>query len=88
MRVTIIPSDKTVYIDNISVNFDFTVDEQIPTIHAIQWYDTFGFIEHMDEYNRMVAVESIHSLEFIQHIIDEATGIISSSANIANTNIT
>jgi hypothetical protein len=72
MRVTIIPSDKMVYIDNDAIQFDFVVDSDIPTIHAIQWNGTFGHIEHIDEYNKMIAIEGIDSLEFVQPIVDEA----------------
>ena len=76
MRVTVIPIDKAVYIDDNIAFFDFVVDPEIPTIHAIQWHDTYGHIEHIDEFGKMIAVESIDSVDFIQSIIDQAIQII------------
>ena len=76
MRVTVIPADKAVYIDNDVAFFEFVVDPEIPTIHAIQWNNTYGHIEHIDEFGKMIAVESIDSVDFIQSIIDQAIQII------------
>jgi len=72
MRVTIIPVDKAVYIDQDVVVFDYVLDADISTIHAVQWNGTTGHIEHIDENGMMIAVEKIESVEFAQHVIDEA----------------
>lgn len=49
MKLTIIPSDKTIGIDN---NFLLNIKENlswIPSnIHAVQWYETWGEIEYND----------------------------------------
>lgn len=49
MRITLIPSDKTIAIDNEfyrNIEQDFS---WIPSnIHAVQWYDTWGEIEYID----------------------------------------
>ena len=49
MRITLIPSDKTIGIDNEfyrNIEQDFS---WIPSnIHAVQWYDTWGEIEYID----------------------------------------
>lgn len=45
MRVTIIPSDHFIRRDNISVQLP-TWDFDDTHIHAIQWYDDHGEIEH------------------------------------------
>ena len=47
MRLTIIPIDKSIIIDNIGFN---NIDDDfswIPSdVHAVQWYDTWGEIEY------------------------------------------
>jgi len=44
MRLTIIPSDSTIYVDSV-VHSDLDLSF-IPTdIHALQWYDSYGEIE-------------------------------------------
>lgn len=46
MRITIIPSDKTIIIDGEArFNLEFDID---PLIHAVQWYDTHGEIEYIN----------------------------------------
>lgn len=72
MRVTIIPSDKLVRIDADVVWFDYVLDTDIPTVHAVQWNGTTGHIEHIDDNGKMLAVEEIHDIGFAQHVIDEA----------------
>jgi hypothetical protein len=45
MRVTVIPSDKWIRRDDISVNLpEWNFDDS--NVHAIQWYDTEGEIEY------------------------------------------
>ena len=50
MRITIIPSDKTIGIDGdflLSIQQDMSwVPENI---HAVQWYDTWGEVEYTDD---------------------------------------
>jgi len=41
-----------------------------PSIHAIQWYDTEGEIERVDERGRIIANEEITSFEPYQWIVD------------------
>ena len=49
MRITLIPSDKTIGIDN---EFYHDIEQDfswIPSnIHAVQWYDTWGEVEYSD----------------------------------------
>jgi hypothetical protein len=49
MRITIIPSDKTIGIDGeflLKIEQDFS---WIPeNVHAVQWYDTWGEVEYAD----------------------------------------
>jgi hypothetical protein len=62
MRVTIIPTDGFVSIDNIGfseIDLSFIPNE----IHAIQWYDTFGEIEYKDEFGRITRNEELLSLD-------------------------
>lgn len=48
MRLTIIPSDNAVYVDGVAHELDLTT-AGIPTeVHALQWYDTRGWIEFTD----------------------------------------
>jgi len=45
MRVTVIPEDRWIRRDDVSANLpNWPFDDA--TIHAIQWYDTEGEIEH------------------------------------------
>jgi hypothetical protein len=69
MRVTIIPASGLVSIDgeNYSgLNLSFIAQ----SVHAVQWYDTYGEIEHKDERSRMIANESIDSIEQFQFALD------------------
>ncbi len=45
MKVSIIPSDKTIIVDGQALIFDYDID---PTIHAIQWDEDSGEIEYND----------------------------------------
>jgi len=45
MKVSIIPSDKTIIVDGQALTFDYDID---PTIHAIQWDGDSGEIEYND----------------------------------------
>jgi hypothetical protein len=47
MRLTILPSDKSVYVDGLAyhpINWEGTPAE----VHALQWFDTHGWIEYTD----------------------------------------
>jgi hypothetical protein len=69
MRVIIIPSDGLVSIDNEGFKgLDLSFIAQ--SIHAVQWYDTYGEIEHKDERGRMIANENIDSIEQFQPALD------------------
>ncbi len=46
MKVSIIPSDKTIIVDGQALIFDYDID---PTIHAIQWDEDSGEIEYNDD---------------------------------------
>ena len=45
MKVSIIPSDKTIIVDGQALTFDYDID---PTIHALQWDGDSGEIEYKD----------------------------------------
>jgi hypothetical protein len=62
MRVTIIPKDGFVSIDNVGfseIDLSFIPNE----IHAIQWYEKFGEIEYKDEFGRITRNEELSSLD-------------------------
>ena len=63
MRVTIIPSDGFVSIDGVNFhNLDLSNID--PTVHAVQWYETYGEIEVKDPTTgKMVANIEITSIE-------------------------
>jgi hypothetical protein len=48
MRLTIIPDDNIVIIDSDNSHHPLSLDEcDIPVdVHALQWYETYGFIEY------------------------------------------
>jgi len=67
MRVIIIPSDNTVIIDGKAkapIDLSFMSD-----VHAVQWYDTWGEVERIDE-NRRPINEHIASIEPYQQALD------------------
>jgi hypothetical protein len=46
MRLTIIPADGAVYIDGVSyMNLDLSTCDIPSSVHALQWYDTYGELE-------------------------------------------
>lgn len=85
MRVIIIPSDKFVSINNCGFgNLDLSSIDS--SIHAVQWYDTYGEIEVKDTATgRMVANIEITSLEQFQIAID-AWDIAKSQSDLINQN--
>jgi len=69
MRVTILPDDNSVSVDgegHSGLDLSF-ID---PTIHAVQWYDTYGEIERKDPTTkRMTGNEEITSFDEFQPAI-------------------
>lgn len=50
MRLTIIPSDTSVYVDGVAkMDLDLTACGVPSTVHAFQWYDTRGWLEFRDD---------------------------------------
>ena len=88
MRVTIIPFDGFVSVNNIGyrgLNLLF-MDS---SVHAVQWYETHGEIERKDPITgRMVANEVITSIDAFQPAIDvwQAAKTAEEAAVIAATN--
>lgn len=85
MRATIIPSDKVVTIDGFSLSgIDMTGIDQ--SVHAVQWYDTFGEVEIIGANGRMISNELIDSLSEYQSILEQfftAKSIIDAAAELA-----
>lgn len=48
MRLTIIPSDNTVYVDRESRILDLTLCSIPDNVHALQWFGSNGWIEFSD----------------------------------------
>ena len=69
MRLTIVPIDGSVSVDGVwfgGIDLSFMA----PSIHAVQWYDTYGEIEVKDPATgRMVANEAITSIDAFQPAI-------------------
>lgn len=69
MRLTIIPSDKTVVKDGVGYDkLDFSMADA--SIHAVQWYDTEGEIEIVDARGRAVENRTITDLTPFQSALD------------------
>ena len=88
MRVTILPDDNIVSVDGeIYDNLDLSFLDS--TIHAVQWYDTHGEIEHKDPITkRMTENEEITSFDEFQPAIvawqakkDETAAAIAAAQN-------
>lgn len=52
MKITIIPSDKKVGIDGLFFQFDLSSCNIPANVHALQWYETEGEIEFIDNPDR------------------------------------
>lgn len=63
MIVTVIPSDKAIYVDGNVLFFDFECSDNI---HAIQWKDENGIIE----YKYHSKTEEFSDINVIQYFID------------------
>lgn len=48
MRLTIIPSDSAVYVDSVCKILDLSNCEIPVDVHALQWFETKGWIEFKD----------------------------------------
>jgi hypothetical protein len=69
MRVTIIPVDSFVSVDNRGYSgLDLSFMES--DIHALQWYETEGELEIQDSRGRVIENRSIDSLEPYQPALD------------------
>jgi hypothetical protein len=62
MRITVIPSDNCVVIDGIGYN-EIDLSSLDSSIHAIQWYDTYGEVEIKDARGRMIENREIDSFD-------------------------
>ena len=70
MRLTIIPFDGFVSVDNIGYR-GLDLSFMDASVHAVQWYETHGEIERKDPITgRMVANEVITSIDAFQPVID------------------
>ena len=92
MRLTIIRSDNMVYVDGEPLTVDCSSLD--PSIHAIQWNDTKGVIEFVDEDpidNQAPAPQTITDITPYQPLIDgwnaakQAQIQAAAKANTANT---
>lgn len=67
MRLTIVPVDKTIIIDNNGFN---NIDDDFswipPDVHAVQWYDTWGEVE----YNNGLPSSKIYELGIYKQALD------------------
>lgn len=69
MRLTIVPSDKTVIKDGVGYNdLDFSMPDA--SIHAVQWYDTEGQLEIVDTRGRTIDIRTITDLTPFQSALD------------------
>lgn len=68
-RVIIVPSDGLVVADGFAIG-GLDLSFMDPTIHAVQWYGTYGEVERKDSFGRMVANEPITTLDEFQPALD------------------
>jgi hypothetical protein len=70
MKLTIVPEDGVVTLDGESyANLDLSFIE--PTIHAVQWYGTFGEVEYKDPVTgKMTLNQEIFDISPYQQAID------------------
>lgn len=69
MRITIIPADTWVSINNEGYN-KVDVSSLSSNIHAIQWFDDHGWIEIKNSDGLVVQNEEITSIDWLQPVID------------------
>ena len=68
MRAIIIPEKGRVVIDGESYD-DIDLSSLDPSIHAVQWYDTYGEVEIKDARGRMIENREITSFDEFAFII-------------------
>ena len=69
MRMMILADDKRVAIEGEGYN-GLNLSFLDPTIHAVQWYDTYGEVEHKDPATgKMTANREIQSIDEFQQAI-------------------
>lgn len=56
MRVTIVPEDRYIQVDDRGLNFDYPSN---PNIHAIQWYGDHGVVEQKVGGSRSTTIEEV-----------------------------
>ena len=81
-RYTLVPSDSVLLIDGVAAfGVDYTGID--PTIHAIQWYDTTGWVEYVGDPVTQVKPPNlqINSIAPYQSYITNAEGIIYAANN-------
>jgi len=69
MRVIIIPADGFVSVDGYGIS-GLNLSFMDTNIHAVQWYETEGEIEIKDDRGRMVANESIDSIDQFEQTLE------------------
>jgi hypothetical protein len=90
MRLTIISDDKSVIKDGVYKVIDpLNID---PTIHAVQWYDTWGEIEFRSTRDGKPQNETIEDISQFQDIIVDWENtvwppVVELSANTSNSEI-
>lgn len=84
-KITVIVEDKTVIINGVLKQpLDFTIDS---TIHAVQWYDTWGEIEYVTTREGKPQNEQFEDISLLQSAIDAWTSYVSIVNPSANTTI-
>jgi hypothetical protein len=68
MRATIVPENGRVIIDGESYD-DIDLSSVDSSIHAIQWYDTYGEVEIKDARGRMIENREITSFDEFAFVI-------------------
>ena len=65
MRLTIIPEDNAVIIDNESKILDLSTVQIPSTVHALQWFDTKGWIEPKESEDPFIPKEPNQIIEVL-----------------------
>lgn len=66
MRVTIIKNDHTVYVDGVPLGVN--CDTLASDVHAMQWYDTWGEVEYIDNIRPPMRIDNLNAF---MHLIDK-----------------
>lgn len=70
MRVTVVKNDGVVCVDGVCYA-GIDMAGLASTLHAVQWYDTFGEEEHIDPQTRQQTNTQIGSLTPYQGVLDQ-----------------